>query len=225
MKKYLKPLKIKESGKNVFFWGCLHLNHDPKWENPIWKMRGFNSVHEYNEAAKNAWCAKLNEESIIFLLGDTCFGHDAENFLMKFFQDVPFKDCYMLPGNHTAGWKSILEKTNEDGELKIENGEKGKKIILVPNYLEVIVEGHPIVCSHYPIASWNGQGKGSFMLHAHVHKTLEKSEIGKILYKSRIKEVSFENERSPASFEQIKKDLNKSVITFDHHGKDTKNPF
>jgi calcineurin-like phosphoesterase family protein len=221
VKKYLTPLKFKQPENNIFFWGCLHLNHDPKWENPLWKMRGFNSVQEHNQFIEDSWRKKLNEESIIFLLGDTCFGYEAEEYMNSFFTRVPFKEVYWLPGNHTAGWKQFLEKSNEEG--LIDKGDQ--KIYLTPNYLEMFINGHSLVASHYPIASWNGQGKGSYMVHAHVHGTLEKSELGKILYRSRTKEVSVEKCPSPISFNEIKKSFDQSIITFDHHGKDTQNPF
>ncbi len=126
-----------------------------------------------------------------------------------------------MSGNHAAGWKQFLEKSDESGCIDLGN----KKIYLTPNYLEMFINGHAVVASHYPIASWNGQGKGSYMFHAHVHGTLEKSELGKILYKSRIKEVSVEKFKSPPSFNELKKSFDQSIITFDHHGQDTQNPF
>jgi calcineurin-like phosphoesterase family protein len=221
MKRYLQPLRINHPEDNVFFWGCLHLNHGPKWQVPLWKMRGFNSVQEHNEAIEIAWRKSLNEESIIFLLGDTCFGYQAEEYMDSFFHRVPFKEVYWLPGNHTAGWKQFLCKSDSEGVI-----DRGyQKIYLTPNYLEMFINGHSVVASHYPIASWNGQGKGSYMVHAHVHGTLDKSELGKVLYRSRIKEVSVEKCSEPISFNNIKKSFDQSIITYDHHGVGTLNPF
>lgn len=227
MKRFLKPLKFNIPENNIFFWGCLHLNHDPKWEVPLWKARGFDSIHEHNQYIKRAWRETLNDNSIIFLLGDTCFGYNAQEVLLQLFDSVPFKECYLLPGNHTAGWKQLLELTDSEGlykpygEHKLEN----KSLYLTPNYIELIINGHSVVLSHYPIASWNGQGRGSYMLHAHVHGTLEKSDLGKLLYLSRIKEVSFEKCPKPVSFNEVKKSFDQSIITFDHHGSNTTNPF
>lgn len=221
MKKYLQPLKISHPEDNIFFWGCLHLNHDPKWDVPLWKMRGFESAQEHNEVIENNWRNDLNKNSIIFLLGDSCFGYGAEQFMLSFFHRVPFKECYWMSGNHCAGWKQFLEKSDENGTVDL-----GDKVIhLVPNYLEMFLNGHAVVASHYPIVSWNGQGKGSYMFHAHVHGSLEKSELGKILYKSRIKEVSVEKFKYPPSFNELKKSFDQNIITFDHHGADTQNPF
>ena len=221
MKNYLQPLKINHPENNVFFWGCLHLNHDPKWQVPLWKMRGFNSVQEHNIAIEMAWRRSLNSESIIFLLGDSCFGYQAEEYMDSFLCRVPFKEVYWMPGNHTAGWKQFLSKSDSEGTIS----RSYQKIYLTPNYLEMFINGHSVVASHYPIASWNGQGKGSYMVHAHVHGTLEKSELGKLLYRSRIKEVSIEKCSSPISFNEIKKCFDQSIITFDHHGPNTSNPF
>lgn len=227
MKNFLKPLKFSIPEDNIFFWGCLHLNHDPKWDVPIWKKRGFNSVQEHTLHLKNAWKDTLNEDSIIFLLGDTCFGYNAYETIVSFLDSVPFKECYLLPGNHTAGWKQLLELTDNDGLYKPygDYALLNKKVYLTPNYLELIINGHSVVLSHYPIVSWNGQGKGSYMLHAHVHGSLELTRIGEILYSSRIKEVSVEKCLSPISFNSVKKCFNQSIITFDHHDANTNNPF
>jgi calcineurin-like phosphoesterase family protein len=222
MKHFLKPVKFNVPEKDIFFWGCLHLNHDPKWEVPLWKMRGYNSASEHFYEIKENWKCKLDKNSIIFLLGDTVFGHNAEETVLNFFKEVPFQTCYMMGGNHTAGWKQLLEKSDENCEYIID---ENKKLILIPNYFEIIINGHSVVLSHYPIVSWNGQGKGAIMLHAHVHGSLEKSEIGKLLYKTKIKEVSVEKTKLPLSFNEIKRKLDKLTITYDHHGPETNNPF
>lgn len=208
MKNFLKPLKFNTPEDNIFFWGCLHLNHDPKWDIPLWKRRGFNNVQDHNDYIKTTWQQTLNQDSIIFLLGDTCFGHKANETIISLLESVPFKECYLLPGNHTAGWKQLLDITDENGLINIQ----AKKIYLTPNYLEIIVNGHAAVLSHYPIVSWNGQSKGSYMVHAHVHGSLEESNIGKLLYLSRIKEVSLEKCLIPLSFNKLKKSFNQSVL-------------
>ena len=204
MKKCLRPLKFECDENNIFFWGCLHLNHDPQWEVPLWKKRGFNSILEHNQTIENNWKEKLNEDSIIFLLGDTSFGYCAEQYMSSFFSRVPFKECYWMSGNHAAGWSKFLDGSDESGITLIDN----KLIQITPNYMEIHINDSRVVACHYPLTSWNGQGKGSFMVHAHVHGTLEKSELGKILYKSKIKEVSIEKQPFPISCGELRRHFN-----------------
>ena len=69
----LKLLKIKGDESKIFFAGCLHHNHNPDWPIPLWKMRGFNSVQGHDEFQILKWNESCNEDSIVFLLGDTIF--------------------------------------------------------------------------------------------------------------------------------------------------------
>jgi len=230
MKKYLQPLKFNHPENDVFFWGCLHLGHRPSWENPLWRMRGFSNGEEHDQTLEDNWKKTCKDTSLVFLLGDTCFGYEAESFLDSFLNRVPFKECYLLPGNHTAGWKQLLQKSNEEGEIELGD----KKIYLVPNYLELFLNGYSIVLSHYPILSWNGMGKNqnknqysNFHFYSHVHNSLNKSELGKMYINNTISsEVSVEHFKSPPSFNDLKILLNqKAYKKIDHHGVNTENPF
>ena len=40
-------MKFKDTeNSKLYVTGCTHLNHNPKWDNPIYKMRGYNSAEE-----------------------------------------------------------------------------------------------------------------------------------------------------------------------------------
>jgi calcineurin-like phosphoesterase family protein len=219
---FYKPLKVES--ENVLFWGCLHLMHDPlHWEVPLWKQRGYNSAVEHMDSLIEKWNYLSDSETIGFLLGDNAFGRDAEKTLQTFFKSINFKTIYMMAGNHYAGFSKVLDKLS-DNIWKID---ENKQVIIVPNYLELFVCGKPVVCSHYPILSYNGQAQGSFHLHSHVHGNLGKSEIGR-MYKQlgRVMEVSVETAPSPLPWDFINSTLsNKIIFSPDHHQKDTMNPF
>ncbi len=128
-----------------------------------------------------------------------------------------------LPGNHYAGWHQLFNLRSGNG-FYLDN----KIITFVPNYIELIINGQPIVASHYPLLSWNGQAKGSWMLFSHVHGNLEKSDIGKMYLDSGAKcyELSVEKNKHPASFSYLFSLFeDKENISFDHHGPHTQNPF
>ena len=223
MKDYFyKAIKENEKENNVLFWGCVHLDHlSEHWTIPIWKHRGYNSLEEYNLGLVNNWNSKANHNTVGFLLGDSIFGHNAEEKFIKFLKDISFKKLYVMPGNHQGGYKQIFESIEGNTYYP----EEDKEVIFVPNYLEAIIGGQEIVMSHYPLASWNRQSKGSFMIHSHCHANLYKSEVGKILYKAKIIDVGVENCPHPISLAEVKKKFrDMENVSFDHHTKDTLMP-
>ena len=213
---FYKPVKITSTDHDVLFWGCLHYGHDPKWDNPIWKTRGYNSSFEHDEGLIQNWNSKSNKNTIGFLLGDTIFGHNADERLLKLFNRLNFKELYILPGNHQAGYKQILDSLYEN-VLNVDGHEK--LIHFVPNYLETIVNGQAIVMCHYPILSFNGMAKGAYHLYAHVHGNLGRSELGRLYQNTGLTyEVSVENCPSPITFGELRAEMRKKVQSSpDHH--------
>lgn len=129
---------------NTFVWSDLHLGHDRDF---IWRPRGFNSVQEHDAILEQRWKDNLNEDSVIFNLGDIVFGLDAEDKLLRFLHRVPFKTLYLMSGNHTAGFSQIIERS-DNGVFRLN---ANKTIVFIPNYLEVKSKGKTYVLSHYPI--------------------------------------------------------------------------
>jgi calcineurin-like phosphoesterase family protein len=222
---FWEPIKIEHT--DVWFWSDMHLGHKCEhWETPLWKNRGFNSVEEHDETLIERWNDNIGEESDIFHLGDIMFGSNGEERLEEVLNKLTFKTLYLFSGNHSAGYKQLLSKSSEENGVRY-LGFGNKKIYFVPNYLEIIVYGQPIVLSHYPLVSWNGQAKGSWMLHGHCHGNLWNSDIGKTLYiHCKIRDVGVEEVCYPISFENVRMRFKeKKNKTFDHHTKDTLNPF
>ena len=213
---FYKPVKITAKDHDVLFQGCMHYGHDPKWNEPIWKLRGYNSSAEHDEGLIANWNSKANKNTIGFLLGDTIFGHMADERLLKLFNRLNFKVLYILPGNHQAGYKQLLDSLHEN-VLNVDGHEK--LIHFVPNYLEAVVNGQAIVMCHYPILSFNGMSKGAYHLYAHVHGNLGRSELGRLYQNTGLTyEVSVENCPSPITFGELRAKMRKKVqSTPDHH--------
>lgn len=227
---FYKPIRVSSKDENILFWGCLHHGHNPeKWDVPLWKRRGFNSVEEHDYTEIKNWNSRANDNTIGFLLGDTVFGKGAEERLENLFNQLVFKQLYVMPGNHFSGWKQHFEKCYEN--LKYIYSEENEKIVksveFVPNYLEAFINGQSVVMSHYPILSFNGQGSGSWHLFSHVHGSLDNSEIGKLYLKTmKVLETSVEKNPFPLTFREVRAALqNKEVKSPDHHGPHTQNPF
>jgi len=223
--KLYKPLKILNEDTNILFWGCTHINHNPRWDNPIWKQRGYNSADNHKDGVIKNWNQKANEETDGVLLGDVMFGGGGADEFFNILNRLRFKNLYIQAGNHFAGFHQALELTDENGDY---NFNENKKVIFLSNYFEAFVNGQPIAFSHYPILSYNGQAKGAFHLFSHVHGNLGKSKIGKAYLDSGVKayEVSVEKNPSPINFSELKKIMrDRENVSFDHHSAETQNPF
>jgi calcineurin-like phosphoesterase family protein len=224
MKKFFyKPIIFSGKDSDFLFWCCMHMYHDPNWDFPIWKLRGFDNYADHARTLIKNWNEKANDSTVGFLLGDNVFGHDAEQKMIDILDSMIFKELYIMPGNHYSGWHQLFEKQKEN-EYVTNNG---KSVFFIPNYIEAKINGVPIVMSHYPIISWNGMSKGSWHLYGHVHGSLSKSEIGKIYTASNFsQEVSVEIFKFPPNISDIRNAMkNKKISQIDHHDDSTKNPF
>jgi calcineurin-like phosphoesterase family protein len=220
---FYRPLKITNDENNILFWSDTHFGHKcTHWNNPLWKMRGFQSVEEHDETLIERWNKSSTIETIFFHLGDFIFGFDSVDRMENILSRLLFKHLYIMPGNHCSGWKQHFERKTTN----IWHFNSNKKVFFIPNYVESYINNQPLVLSHFPIVSWNGQGKGSWMLHGHCHNNLHKSEIGPLLYKTKIMDVGVENCSYPISFKAINAYFSqKPTITYDHHNENTLNPF
>lgn len=220
---FYRPLKLTAEESKVCFWSDTHFGHRcDSWENPLWKARGFSSIQEHDEVLMQRWNELSTPETIFFHLGDFIFGFDTVERFQIILKRLTFKVLYILPGNHNSGWKQNFENQAKNTLYLEEN----KKVVFVPNYIETVVNNQPIALSHYPLASHNGQAKGSWMLHGHCHGNLYKSEIGPILYKAKIMDVGVENCPYPLTFKELNHHFkSKPNVTFDHHDQNTRNPF
>ena len=225
---FYDPFHVIADPENLLFWGCLHYHHDPKWPTPLWKSRGHNSVIEHDATIIKNWNSKANEETIGFLLGDTLFGQNALEEGKKLINQLRFRKLFICAGNHHGAFKQLLDqaKINEQGAPVYEL-HSGKTLYFLPNYFEAFVNRQPVVFSHFPILSWNGQSKGSIHLFSHVHGSLGKSELGKLyLDKTRAVEVSVEKNKYPLNFYDVLDNVrDKKPYAPDHHTQNDKNPF
>jgi calcineurin-like phosphoesterase family protein len=225
--KFFRPFEVNAEPTDILFWGCTHYNHDPSWEEPIWRQRGYESaVHAKDSLIKN-WNQRSSEKTIGFLLGDIMFGKGGAEEFLSIMKSHNFKEMYVCSGNHFAGFNFFIENyTDCDGNYYLD---WNKKIIFCPNLFEAKINRQSVVLSHYPILSFNGQGKGAWHLFSHVHGNLDKSDIGRrYLYSNaRVYEVSVEKNPCPINFAELKTimDSKGDIISFDHHDQNTMNPF
>lgn len=215
---FYKQLKINAPDNNIFFWSDTHWHQAcEKWKVPIWKMRGFETQEEHDTGLKNRWNTVANNDSIFFHLGDIIFGYNAEERLLAIFDELKFKELYLMFGNHHAGTKQIFNKL-ENNVLEL----SGKKVIFCPNYLEAIINKQIVVMSHYPMISVNHVKDGAIHCHGHCHGNLYGSPIEALFYAGKTIDVGVENCKSPISYKELKFIMDaKPVVAYDHHQNET----
>lgn len=211
---FYKPILVQtKNDEDICFWSDMHFGHAcERWPIPLWKMRGFDSVQQHDETLIERWNSKTSEHTIGFQLGDFIFGHSAVDRCKEILNKLNFNTLYLQPGNHHSGWRHIFEEIHGN----VWDINESKRVVFVPNYAEVVANGQPIVICHYPLASFNGQARGSWMLHGHCHGNLYKSEIGQPLYKTRTLDVGVEKAPFPLSLTDLKGILGtKENLTYD----------
>ena len=157
---------------NVFIGSDIHFNHknilkynadtrgDGRDYDNLSPEEVTSLVTEMNEKIISNWNSLVSPDDLTFILGDICMGQmiyavDLINRLNGF--------KYIIIGNHDRGLLKLPEFENSETRLKM-------KIIGMRDYLCFSpTNSIDLVFSHYPMASWDGMGRGSIMLHGHLH--------------------------------------------------------
>lgn len=211
---FYRPVKISLGWDDICFWSDTHFNHQcTHWETPLWKARGFPSVEAHTEGLIERWNDKSNDKTVFFHLGDFIFGFNSIDNFKNIINRLNFNTLYIMPGNHNSGWKQVFEEQKSN----VWYLSSSKRVIFVPNYLEVIVGNKFLVLSHYPILSFNGQSNGAICAYGHVHNNLIKNEIGKLYSKARTVEVTVEACTYPVTLRELVDLADKEPVSFDHH--------
>lgn len=148
---------------NIWFTADLHLFHTN-----ILHMnnRPFKDCQEMYEYFVNEWNSKVKDDDYVFILGDVLWGSNSQS-LKKFSEKVKGHICIVL-GNHDK------EKTKD--------GQTGSNFDWFHSYAradyirvksEKLGIDQNVFLSHYPALSWPGKGRGSIMLHGHVHGSMD----------------------------------------------------
>ena len=186
--------------QNIFFISDLHLGH-----HNVLKFDGrpFKDVQEMHVELIKNWNSVVNDDDIVYNLGDLSFGNDE---LDKWFLYSVKGKIHHVMGNHDA-LKSIrkldrIEKIYEYGtEITVEDKDSDDRS----------GKNH-IIMSHYPILSWNRAHHGSWHLHGHCHGSLVKSNQD--YYKRRVMDVGCNMiGYTPISYDEVKKYMMKRNIS------------
>lgn len=111
--------------------------------------RPFGSLEQMHEALIRSWNEVVSVDDDVYVLGDFAFCN-------------PNRVLPQLKGN------LFLVRGNHDGKAVCKNARWG----FVKDYHEMSVDGKKLVLCHYPLLTWNGAHRGSWMLHGHSHGSL-----------------------------------------------------
>lgn len=137
--------------QNVLFSGCWHYDH-----NNFLQIRGFDSTTAMNQAILDDHNSKATENTITYCLGDVQLGN--ANRVAPYIQQMKGKKILVL-GNHDTN-KNMKKLRHLFDEIHEGYLEVDFHIDQVPR---------KFVLTHYPLATWNGQYRGSIHLHSHCH--------------------------------------------------------
>ena len=137
----------------IYFTSDLHLwlNHDKEF---VWKDRGFNSVEEMNNIIINNYNSIVNNDDIVYILGDCCMGV-LEISVPLLAQLKGHK--YLIIGNH-------------DTERKIEEYKKYNIFESIEYGGRIKYKKKMFIFSHYPMLVGNASNEKTWNLHGHTHQ-------------------------------------------------------
>jgi calcineurin-like phosphoesterase family protein len=214
---------------NLFYVSCMHLGHDRDF---IYKPRGFSNVEEHDKVLAERWNERVSNRDIVFSIGDTIFGENADVRLQEYFEKLNFWKLYLSPGNHFSGWRQIYKRIMNErfgpfGDKQIEaypleyKINDNKTVIFMPNQYEKYVGRQAVFLNHYPVFPHHGAGKGVWGIFGHCHgnnpRTHKDTGTGKVI------DVCVESFGGPVSYKEIE-ELFKARANEDvgHHGPDTR---
>ena len=206
---------FKLNSDKVFFTSDFHGEHAQPF---LWESRGFASPQAHTDGVIQSINDRVGTHDHLFNLGDFVLNCSREKF-EQILSRINCQNIYFLWGNHNSQVKQAYKETilKDFGRQDIEvYPVRYKNLIFIGSYFEAIINGQPIVMSHYPLYSWNFMRKGSWMLSGHEHcavkEHLPEGNGGKIL------DVGWDYYKKPLAFEEIKSIMmKKSVKTVGHH--------
>jgi calcineurin-like phosphoesterase family protein len=197
---------IIKDGSNVFFTSDTHFNHKM-----IVKFcdRPYETIEEHDEDLIRKWNEKVNDDSIIFHLGD--FGFGPYPHLIDIARRLKGKKILLL-GNHD--WKNIVKQENKkfDGTSLSDCFEE------ITQQLFLTIEGQKIYLNHFPFLCMNGVYTPDkiWQLFGHVHSRkndtgLDKTRLS-MLFPTQYDVGVDNNHFTPLSFNEIKTIIEKQII-------------
>lgn len=179
---------------DLWFISDTHFNHAKIVQ---YSNRPFANVEAMNEGLVEVWNRRVKPGDHVYHLGDFAFVRNTEDItsLLKRLNG----QIHLIRGNHD--------------HRDVRNA-KGFAEVL--DYKELKVGDQRVVLSHYPMLSWSGMHKGSWMLHGHCHGNLAKNVMARRLDVG-VDPMGYK----PVSFDEVAVVMREyGFAPVDHHGAD-----
>ena len=166
-------------GTKIVVFSDLHLGHDRDF---LLNPRGFDSVNRHKEWIFEQWAEHIDEDTVVFNLGDVCF-NDAKGETFTEVSKLPCKEHLVVYGNHNSGLKQCYNEAVKDffedlcvtatAEFWAKPPEvyplDFNNVTFVGNEVTVRVGRQEICLSHFGKRIWDHMSRGSWNLHGHSH--------------------------------------------------------
>jgi calcineurin-like phosphoesterase family protein len=218
-----KILKFPWEKRNTHYWSSdWHIFHDPKWNIPIWMMRGYSSAKD----AVSKTLAKINErvgpDDTLWYLGDM-FLNATDEQCLNWISGLNCQNINVLLGNHESNMyrlykQEVMRQFGRD-DIEVYPLKMGK-ITFLGNHLEIQIGKKNIVMNHFPIHSWNGMGgRKSWMISGHQHNADKTRNPDAPI--NRVLDVGWDWKCDVWSFADIEDVMDtKTFVSYDHHVED-----
>ena len=138
----------------IYVTSDLHFGHDREF---IWKVRGFNSVEEMNEAYIERWNSLIQDEDDVYVLGDLMLGSPENIQYLKRLKG----HLHIAYGNHDT-------PTRQKMYNELPNVEEAAWVIML-NYRK-----YHFYMSHFPTLTGNLEKESlkqmTLNLYGHTHQ-------------------------------------------------------
>jgi len=212
----IKTLTFKDGDDgNLFVTGCPHLNHDPRWEVPIWKSRGYNSADEMTSGILDKINTTCKPMDTLLILGDFCLNTPIDKFYNLIGRINP--KLWFIRGNHNNSWeKEYYNHCIEKFGYEVVGYEWLNKILYLGDYINLIWNGKLFICNHYPYYVFDKMSNGAVSLVSHSHGNCDLTLPTDL----RMKQIDcgWDVWATPISFREIEKCADKKqIFKADHH--------
>jgi len=212
----IEKLKITDTDSSkLFVTADLHLNHNPDWQNPIYKIRGYNSAQEMTKGI----IRQINETCLstdrLLVSGDFCLNTTEEEFYTLIRNINP--KMYFLRGNHNNPWEKLyLNHCKENFGFEVVGYEWLDKITYLGDYQLFSWNKQFFCCTHFPMYVWDYMKNGAISLVGHSHGSCQLSHPEDFSCKQI--DVGWDVWKKPISFQEIMDCANtKKIVKRDHH--------
>jgi len=182
-----------------FFTSDLHWYHKRICE---MSNRPWQTLERMHRGLVDRWNAKVSHEDTVYNLGDWSFAGRGHTLMVT--SQLKGRIIHLC-GNHDSRTKMAVRP--------------GLDVLLADRIADLTIGKQRLVLCHYPLLTWEGAHRDTWMLHGHSHGSLDKRFNGST---TRI-DVGVDSEHTnyaPLSFDEIAAIMaRRKYEAVDHHGK------